>query len=289
MERPIKGIQSFQIVIEIIDDIKLFVYAYALILSCIEGIKLTKKVARLRKTRYLRRVWGIKDKETVVLVCSELENPEREQYVDGEFIYNRKYGDLDAYIEVVYTLLRLYPNLKLKILSCGEAAKIKVPYDKTLILIGGPDYNSTTADFLDKSQFKYMSPETDEASVNYPNNIVLYHKVSQKEFCECDERRDYGYFERLANPHNPKTYVILIGGCHTVGVTAAIKAFSLVPNEQGEVNNHVSTNSRKVARMISKKVAFAVLIKAEKSNQTIHTPNVVEEMVFVVDAKCGNI
>src|SRR5688572_29914845 len=139
------------------DNIKFLVYAYALFLSCIEAIKITKNVIRKSKTRDLRKVWGIRDKEDIILVCSELDDAEKEQIVEGEFIYNRKYGDLDAYFEVVYTLLRLYPNLKLRILSCGEAAQIKLEYDKTIILIGGPDYNTTTEEFLSHSQFEYRS------------------------------------------------------------------------------------------------------------------------------------
>src|SRR5437763_7695072 len=135
--------------VQIIDQLKFFVYSYALILSCIEAFKLTRKVIHLRKTRHLRKVWGIKDRENVILVCSELDEPEKRQNLEPrEYIYNLKYGDVDAYFEAVYTLLRLYPNLQLRILSCGEAEEIRLEYDKTLILIGGPDYNSSTHDFL---------------------------------------------------------------------------------------------------------------------------------------------
>lgn len=264
----------------IVDEIKFVVYAYALIFSCIEGIKLTRSVIHRSKTRHLRKVWGIKDKEDIILVCSELDRPEVEQIVCGEFIYNRKYGDLDAYFEVVYTLLRLYPNLKLKILSCGEAAKIKLEYDKTMISIGGPDYNSTTEELLSCTQFEYRSSDW-EKSIKYPDEIVLFHKGTQKEFCGNISKKDFGYFERIKNPHNPKKYVIMIGGCHTIGVTGAIKAFSLVPNEQGEIKNYVLSNAKKVAKMISKKSQFAVIVHAEKTNQTIHTPEVKDDSVFI--------
>jgi hypothetical protein len=265
-----------------IDLLKLIVYSYALVVSCVEGIKLTRNVIRRSKTRHLRKVWGIKDKEDVILVCSELDNPETEQIVDGEFIYSRKYGDLDAYIEVVYTLLRLYPNLKLKILSCGEAAKIRLEYEKTIVLIGGPDYNSTTEELLQYTQFEYRSKDWVK-SIKYPDDIALLHKGTQEEFCGNISKKDFGYFERIKNPHNSKKYVIMIGGCHTIGVTGAIKAFSLVPNEQGEIKNYVLSNAKKVAKKISKKSQFAVVLRAEKANQTIHTPEVKEDSIFVLN------
>lgn len=263
-----------------LDSIKLVIYFYAFVLSCIHGFKLTRSLIHRSKTRHLRKIWGIKDREDVILVCSELDNPEIEQIVCGEFIYNRKYGDLDAYFEVVYTLLRLYPNLKLRILSCGEVVKIKLEYDKTIILIGGPDYNSITEELLSYSQFEYRSPDWVK-SIEHPDEIVLFHKETQKEFCGNISKKDFGYFERIINPHNRKKFVIIVGGCHTIGVTGAIKAFSLVPNEQGEIKNYVLSNSKKVAGKISKKSEFAVTVNAEKANQTIHTPEVTDDSVFV--------
>ena len=53
------------------------------------------------RTRHLRKVWGIKNGDQVIVVCSELDEPEARQQVEPrEFIYSYKYGDLDAYIEV---------------------------------------------------------------------------------------------------------------------------------------------------------------------------------------------
>lgn len=235
---------------------------------------------RRQKTKHLRKVWGIKDKEDVILVCSELDNPEVEQIVDNEFIYNRKYGDLDAYFEVVYTLLKLFPSLKLRILSCGEAASIRMEYDKTIILIGGPDYNSITEAFLEHTQFEYRSQDWTPSKDN-PDEIVLFHKVTQQEYCGSAAGRDFGYFERIQNPHNKKKNVIVIGGCHTIGVTGAIKAFSLVPNEQGEVNANVLTNAKTVAHTISRRSQFAVLVETTKTNLSIHTPAVDASRIFL--------
>src|SRR5258706_20341 len=170
-----------------IEKAKFIIYIFAFILTIIEVIQIIRRVIHKRPTRHLRKVWGIKDKEDVILVCSELEDPEEQQIVkdkledeQGEFIYNPKYGDLDAYFEVVYTLLKLYPNLKLRILSCGEAAKIKLEYDKTLILIGGPDYNTTTREFLQYAKIYYRSPDCEEQSTEYTNQTIHTPDVKEE-------------------------------------------------------------------------------------------------------------
>ena len=267
-----------------LEGITTWIKVYALILSIIGVLKTSQKLIQLWNTRNLRKVWGIKDKENVIVICSELDNPEERQNVEPrEFIYNLKYGDIDAYFEVIVTLLRLYPKLKLRILSSGEAEKTRFDMAQTIILIGGPDYNHITSQFLSKSltQVIYKSPYCNEQSCSYPNEIVLYHKQQKKEYFELDNLNDFGYFERIINPHNPKKKIILIGGCHTIGVTAAIKAFSLSSSEHGEIPNVVLGNSKKVAKRIKKDSEFTVIVKAEKVGQSINTPVVKDETIIV--------
>ena len=59
----------------------------------------------------------------------------------------------------------------------------------------------------------------------------------------------------------------------------------LFPNEQCEIQNNVLSNSKKIAKMISKKFEFAVIINAKKTNQTILTPDVKDDMVFFPKSK----
>ena len=259
-----------------INLLSLSVNIYALILSILSGVLSFKKTLRLWRTRHLRKVWGIKDKDYVILVCSELDNPiERQMVEPREFIYHFKYGDVDAYFEVVITLLRLYPNIKLKIMSAGEAEATRIDFAQHLILIGGPDYNSITEKILKKkiTQFDYKSPYVDVQSEKYPDEIVLYHRELNKEFCyPGTSDKDYGYFERIINPNNPDSQIILIGGCHTVGVTGAVKAFSMAESERGEIPEIVLNNARLVAKRIKRTSSFAVLVSVERVAQSINIP-----------------
>ena len=262
----------------------LWLTIYAMVVSIIYAISQTKKMIRNWKTRHLRKVWGIKNGDNVIVICSEIDNPEKRQIDEPrEFIYTYKYGDVDAYFEVIVTLLRLFPNIKLKISSSGEAKGEPKNLARHLILIGGPDYNSMTGRILKKkrTQYAYKSPYVEEVSEVNPNEIVIYDRINGEEFCEFTNEGDYGYFERIVNPYNPKTNIILLGGCHTIGVTGAVKAFSMFENQQKERWSIVLGNAKKVAKMISKKTEFSVLVSVERFGQTISVPLVNESNVTV--------
>ena len=267
-----------------IEEIGLAVKLYTILLSIVAGVAATKKIAQLWRTRHLRKIWGIKNGDAVTVVCSELEDPDHRQHVEPrEFIYNLKYGDVDAYFEVVVTLLRLYPKVRLRVMSCGEIEQTRFDVAGHLILIGGPDYNGMTDRVLDwgTTQFTYRIPETAYQSPQFPEEIVLYDKVHNTEYCHQIETKDYGYFERIVNKHNPEKHIILVGGCHTIGVTAAVKAFSMAESEFGEIPSYVLRNAALVAKKIKKARSFSVLVSADLIGQTISCPVVKENDVTV--------
>lgn len=266
------------------ENISLGVNIYALLVTIIGVLLSTKKLGRFWRTRHLRKVWGIRNGDYVMVVCSELDEPEKRQNIEPrEFIYNLKYGDVDAYFEVVITLLRLYPKIKLKIVSAGEAQNSRINLDQHLVLIGGPDYNKICEKIIEKgiTQYEYKSPDLKQVSASFPNEIVIYDKINEKEYCETIDERDYGYFERVINPNNPQKQIVLIGGCHTIGVTAAVKAFSLAESEYEEIPIKILQNAKTVSRRIWKRKEFSVLISAERVGQTINTPVIEKKNIFI--------
>jgi len=269
-----------------LDSIVFWITAYAVVLSAIEAVRATGKLRHLWKTRHLRRVWGIKDGDYVVVVCSELDEPATRQQVEPrEFIYSLKYGDLDAYIEVLVTLPRLYPRINLRVMSAGEAEATRLDLSRHLIVIGGPDYNPLAERVLKwgHTQFEYRSPYVATPSIEHPEEIVLYDKQRQAEYCHVTDDRDFGYFERIQNPHNPRSRVIIIGGCHTIGVAGAAKAFSMAGAEDGGIPSAVFSNAAVVAKRIGKADKFAILVEVERIGQTISVPLVQENRITVTD------
>ena len=265
-----------------------WVNAYALLVSLVAVVLSTRGLRRFWRTRHLRHVWGIRDRDHVIVVCSELEDPEERQMVEPrEFIYSLKYGDVDAYFEVVATLLRLYPGIKLRVMSAGEAKATRIDLARHLVLIGGPDYNALTKRVLGwkVTQFDYRSPYEAIVSKSHPDEIVLYDSAADREFCYENDARDFGYFERIKNPHNPRSTIVLIGGCHTTGVTGAVRAFSMAESEQGEIPTTVLRNAEKVSRHIRRARTFSVLFSVERVDQTISTPLVNREHITVRPTK----
>lgn len=275
---------------EIIEILKFWVVAFGLFMAIIEilsvllGLSSIKALIRFYKTRHLRKVWGIKDGDYVIVVCSELEGPEERQYViEDEFIYLLKYGDVDAYFEVVVTLLRLFPNIKLTVKSSGEVEQTRIDFDRHLILIGGPDFNKMTERIINKgiTQYHYKGPDMEVQSEDYPEKIVLYDRLNEKDYCGKTAENDLGYFERINNPDNPEKRIILIGGCHTTGVFGAAKAFSMAESEQGEIPPIILANAKKVGKKISSKSEFSVLVPVERVAQTIIVPIVRDNNIIV--------
>jgi hypothetical protein len=221
----------------------------------------------------------------VIVVCSELDDPEtRQQVEDREFIYNLKYGDIDAYFETVTTLLRLYPSIRLRVMSAGEAETTRLDLARHLVVIGGPDYNALATRVLSwgTTRFDYKSPHVSVQSERYPEEIVIYDRDADVEYCHSGGVRDFGYFERIVNPLNPDSRVVLIGGCHTIGVTGAVKAFSMADSEDGRIPANVLRNASLVSKHIRHRKTFSVVVEAERIGQTITTP-----LVRTQDVTCG--
>lgn len=270
--------------IHLLDSAHLFLLSWAVLFTVIHIVSLAKKLPGIWRTRHLRKVWGIRNGDYVTVVCSELENATERQHVEPrEFIYNLKYGDVDAYFEVIVTLLRLFPRIKLRILSAGEAENVRIDTTDHLVLIGGPDYNSITARVLEKqmTRYYYKSPYVKERSSRYPDEIVIHDAVKRTDFCELTDEKDYGYFERIRNPNNPRTNIILIGGCHTVGVTGAVKAFSMAGSERGEIPTIVLENAKIVAKSAASEASFSVLLRVDRIGQTINVPIVKIEDIAI--------
>jgi hypothetical protein len=261
-----------------------WVNVYALAASILGVVLSTPRLRRFWRTRHLQRVWGIRNGDSVIVVCSELDEPEERQFVEPrEFIYSLKYGDVDAYFDVVVTLLRLYPRIKLRIMSAGELEATRLDLASHLVLVGGPDYNSLTERIVDsgETRFEYRSPDGPVKSNACPDEIVLHDRVSNKEYCHSTTEKDYGYFERIPNPLNSDTTIVFIGGCHTIGVTGAVSALSMAHSEQGEVPRTVLKNALTISKLIRRKKKFAVLVSVERIGQTISTPVVSSSRVFL--------
>ncbi len=65
-----------------VDALSVWVNWYALIVSLVGVALSTRQLGRFWRTRHLRKVWGIRDGDHVIVVCSELDDPETRQNAD---------------------------------------------------------------------------------------------------------------------------------------------------------------------------------------------------------------
>lgn len=228
-----------------------------------------REALRFWNLRNIRKVLGIRPGDNVLIVCSELPNPiERQMVEPREYIYLMKYGDLDAWVEYLLSMVKMFPKSNLHISSSGEALQNTMDLEEHICLIGGPDYNKMTEDFINKGLTRFIYTEVD-------GEIAIRDKKTGKIYYHTTVDKDFGYIEKIPNPYNQKKYVILFGGCHTVGVTSAVKFVSAYSNGKSRVSDIALTNAKKLVQDQNIDLDnFVILINATKVGSTISYPTI---------------
>ena len=229
---------------------------------------------KTHKSEYLfKSIWGFDDNDSITVICSELDKPEMRMYPEkNEFIYLSKYGDVDTLVEVIITLNKLYPNAEVLHHTGEEVKQGRVPYTGNIVLIGGPDYNAATRLFEELVPYEY------KCGKGGPNDIYLHDRETNEtyypEFREeagHQKVKDFGFFAKVRNPHNPDNKLVLIGGSHTYGVYGAAKAFSY----EGETKEGIQyQNCKLVTNAVGYGQEFCTIFEVHGADQTIDIPRV---------------
>ena len=261
---------------------------YAFILTGVSVVTLTRRFLRNWPYRHAKKVLGIKNRDRVVLLCSELPDAEDRQWVEPrEFIHLMKYGDVDALLEIVASLLRMYPDIDLKILTAKEIDHVHVDLQKHIILVGGPDYNPLARKLIaeGKTAISYHSEDIGLPSPTAPEQITILEKSCNQEHFRNSRDEDAGYFERFKNPYSAKHNVLLFGGCHTIGVTAAAKAFSAYSGGRNELPFQAQENARLVAKATRDADAFYIVFHAKKVGVNVAIPEIHQDEIKIISRK----
>lgn len=261
---------------------------YALMITITTTVTVTRKFVRNWPYRHIKKILGIRNGEKVVLLCSELPDAEQRQWVEPrEFIYLMKYGDVDALLEIVASLLRIYPDIDLKILTANDVEHVHVDLGKHVILVGGPDYNPLARRLISdgKTAIAYCSQDIGRSSATQPDEITLLEKVCNKEHHRSSRDTDVGYFERFENPYSKKHQVLMFGGCHTIGVTSAAKAFSAYSGGRNDLPSAVTNNARVVAKVTTHATAFYIMFDAKKVGVNVAIPEISPDEINIVSVK----
>jgi hypothetical protein len=233
-------------------------------------LQIVRSLPRYFQYRLIRKFFRFRDGQRVLVVCSELENALARQWVEPhEFSYMLKYGDLDALFEIASLIREVYPKCRLKILSSHEAEFGNIDLGCDIIVIGGPDYNYVCRQLLTEAKSLIGYAELECPDDQSP--IAL--KAQSQSWRGEDQTQDYGYIEVLENPFARKSKVFFFGGCHTIGVTGAVKALQLRREDEPGLTAQAADNISRMLRFARFRTHFAAVFRVALMGATIPPPS----------------
>lgn len=215
----------------------------------------------------IKSLWGFKDGDRVVIICPELDHDPKLE----EFLYFRKYGDIDAFVWTIVSLSKTFTNLEIEYYTSEEFKNTseRQMIDHTVV-IGGPDFNSIAASLMNDIPYSYTTTEDDE--------VALRDNVSgenyQSEFSTDGHNElitDHGFFAKIPNPNNPNREVIMISGLHTHGVYGTALAF-LSHHFSG--GGQTATNCQRIIERFGEDPHFAITVEVNVIDKQTRTPKI---------------
>lgn len=172
--------------------------------------------------RPTKRLWRLKESKKLVICVSTSTWIETEKY-SYSAVPATGIGQVRALALIVTSLNKVYKNLNLRDVLLSEE-KIQTKIENDVILLGGPENNKITREFLDEIQ---------RLSIVDQANQVITWKVGENEerfmpYIENGEiKRDYGLIIRMENPLSSlKRAIFLFSGTTTWGTIAAARFFT---------------------------------------------------------------
>ncbi|MEU3141730.1 hypothetical protein ABZ645_20365 [Nocardiopsis alba] len=169
-----------------------------------------------------QRFWNALPGSRMDIVCSEIPEEERPYFAspsDRNYLRYAKFADLDTLIHVKTGLSRLSPGAIVRDFAPSEYHDANAD---TLIVIGGPPWNSKYREFLPQLPF-YFEPnslgEDDPLVLPQLDRLTMGPVWSPAK----DLLEDLAVMSRLTLVQG--TVVYLLGGCLTLGVLGAAKLF----------------------------------------------------------------
>lgn len=179
-----------------------------------------------------QRFWNARPGNRIDIVCSEIPEEERPYFAspsDRNYLRYAKFADLDTLIHVKTGLAAVSPNATVRDFAPSEYHDANA---NTLIVIGGPPWNTKYREFLPQLPF-YFEPnalgEDDPLVIPRLGKLVMGPVWSPAK----DLLEDLAVMSRLTLAQG--TVVYLLGGCLTLGVLGTAKLFLHGPQSERNV------------------------------------------------------
>ncbi len=214
---------------------------------------------------YYHLIWSFEPESKTIIVPSFLPD-EMAGNIFEDYIYMRRYGDLDATFIVAESLHRLYPKMDISIDRARNISELPRNWEQyNFVFIGGPDFNPIINEFSDLCPIEYVSNDSiylRHKKTNYEYRTKFY-KRSGKSFAV-----DHGFFlSILKKLHN--TRLIFLGGARTWGVYGASK---LVSCTNWDKNSYSYKNAQQIVNRFGSSPSLFIPIKVKGTHDGIHSP-----------------
>ncbi|WP_338848755.1 hypothetical protein V8J88_07485 [Massilia sp. W12] len=179
---------------------------------------------------------GLKDKEVVDIVCSELPEKELPYFAletDRNYLRYARFADLDSFIHLKTHLIRMYPQLKIRDFTASEH---KISDYETLFVLGGPAWNKRFRAFQDQLPFYFIEkPDCEDDLLKFKDEYGISAPPLGPVANENGKiHKDVSVLCKLSDVSGRK--VFLFAGCLTFGVLGACKA--IFCKESGNKNSN---------------------------------------------------
>ncbi|HEV2226411.1 MAG TPA: hypothetical protein VGR56_06355 [Nitrososphaerales archaeon] len=197
-------------------------------LNTIKGFSTQLQPEQLRKMALLD-MWEMgKPDKPIWVVCGSIP-PEEARDIDT---YTIQHGDSHAWVEIVNTLSKLYPERDVRIVTSQDYLKQNGPaMDDDIVCVSGPEYNVVTSRLIEKMHLP-LDFIDDTTKKLEPADTIMTFSHDGKDLRFSTERnasgrivRDAAFFAKVKDAFVPGRYAYMMMGNETQGTYAATSLF----------------------------------------------------------------
>jgi transcriptional regulator with XRE-family HTH domain len=218
--------------------------------------------------------WRLPAGQDITIVCSALPDHylERMPYTDPDapdYVDLCRYADLDALLELHGHIRAANPMNEVRIRTADTVRP--EDYTSHLVLLGGVDWNTVTAELLhclDLPVRQLFRDDEDEAGafvVDQDGSELSFPPMLRKINGKDDLVEDVAHFYRTTSPLNEKRTITICNGNYQRGTFAAVRALT-DPRFRDRNEQHVRTR-------FGGEPAFSILCRAKVFLGTTVTPD----------------
>jgi hypothetical protein len=176
---------------------------------------------KLRNDSYLAELWaqpGSEEPSQIILVGG---------HIPGGAISTVQMGDVNAKLQTLHILATLGYAKEIEV--CDSSNILPTAYQKNIIAIGGPCFNSVTRNLLAGLPVEFENLDGDNEDIDDTPLVIRKTDPPTSLNVVYEDARlsaDWGLFVKMQNPSNTDRKIMIACGIESPGVEGIVKAFT---------------------------------------------------------------